>query len=878
MEEVKDEFKIVEVKDYNQFEKKINIAKENGENALIVEPLFRIYPKKDVKFEKGWCIISWKIIRNLYSPEPIKADRVNQIVTVGEISFNPFPQENEEKKQFFLKSKLEYNEKFSREQYSVKLCEMFLDLNNTENQKKYLREILTENQVENLYETLENPFDSIFEKDIASLMKVKGLGEKTIETLIGKYNSHLEKSILLVELAELELSDEQINTMLTGVDNFSELIMTMRRNPYLLAKKIPRLGFLKADMYAKKLGFDLTSVLRVGSYIQYFLNDNLENGNAWVYAYELNQAMEKDLDLDINFKEFSMDEKLTNGYTKDNNIAEAMYRLENSNTIIIRNNVNPDMRRIVLSYYVKIEKDIAEKLANISFYKYEKTIADADIRLKEMEELTGLSCNEKQKLAIKYALEEKILIITGKAGTGKSHTLKNLLAALNEEKICENLPSNILKRNNGEKIDYSKAILVSFTGKAVARMAAASGIEAKTINRLICEIKSKSKEKIEQDIIIIDEFTMTPVELFKEFLQYINPNSKLILLGDIHQLQSIGAGNLGYDLLNFEGIKHIVLTENMRQDGESKIIEFCDKILLGKPFLSSFQSGDDCDFFVSNSSENLKENILNRFKEMWHNNIIENKQDFLFLSPVKEKGDLSCLSLNKAIQEIINPQSMIDEFVKKEIPITYKNEARNYTLRVGDIVINLVNNYEAKNINLSTFKLAKEKGMAINWKEEKMNFIEKYITDNPKELEKQENTIADGNKGKVLMETAIFNGWLGELVYLDEVNKEGIFKFNEGSGLYVFDFEDIKDKITLGYSISTHKSQGGEWKYLFFALDFSSYNLLMREILYTSASRAKKFLYCSVNEKAFNLALKQVDTKVRRSELLEHLGKEYKKL
>lgn len=221
---------------------------------------------------------------------------------------------------------------------------------------------------------------------------------------------------------------------------------------------------------------------------------------------------------------------------------------------------------------------------------------------------------------------------------------------------------------------------------------------------------------------------------------------------------------------------------------------------------------------------------------------------------------------------------MIDEFVKKEIPITYKNEARNYTLRVGDIVINLVNNYETKNINLSTFKLAKEKNMTINWKEEKMNFIEKYITDNPKELEKQENTIADGNKSKLLMETAIFNGWLGELVYLDEVNKEGIFKFNEGSGLYVFDFEDIKDKITLGYSISTHKSQGGEWKYLFFALDFSSYNLLMREILYTSASRAKKFLYCSVNEKAFNLALKQVDTKVRRSELLEHLGKEYKKL
>ena len=136
----------------------------------------------------------------------------------------------------------------------------------------------------------------------------------------------------------------------------------------------------------------------------------------------------------------------------------------------------------------------------------------------------------------------------------------------------------------------------------------------------------------------------------------------------------------------------------------------------------------------------------------------------------------------------------------------------------------------------------------------------------------------DKNKEKLSMETAIFNGWLGELVYLDEVEQEGIFKFNEGSGLYVFKFEDIKDKIALGYSISTHKSQGGEWKYLFFALDFSSYSLLMREILYTSASRAKKFLYCSVNEKAFNLALKQVDTKVRRSELLEHLGKEYKKL
>lgn len=878
MEEVKDEFKIVETKDYNQFEKKINIAKENGENALIVEPLFRIYPKKDVKFEKGWCIISWKIIRNLYSPEPIKADRVNQIVTVGEIAFNPFPLENEEKKQFFLKCKLEYNEKFSREQYSTKLCEMFLDLNNTENQKKYLREILTENQVENMYETLENPFDSIFEKDIVSLMKVKGLGEKTIENLIGKYNSHLEKSILLVELAELELSDEQIDTMLTGVENFSELIMTMRRNPYSLIKKIPRLGFLKADMYAKKLGFDLTSVLRIGSYIQYFLHDNLENGNAWVYAYELNQAMEKDLDLDINFKEFNMDEKLTNGYTKDNNIAETIYRLENGGEIVVRNNENSDMRRIVLSYYVDIEKKIAERLANISYYEYEKTIEDAEIRLKEMEEITGLSCNEKQKLAIKYALKEKILIITGKAGTGKSHTLKNLLAALNEEKISQNLPSNIQKRENQEDENYSKAILVSFTGKAVARMAAASGIEAKTINRLIVELKSKSKEKIEQDIIIIDEFTMTPVELFCEFLSYIKPSSKLILLGDIHQLQSIGAGNLGYDLLNFDGIKHIVLTENMRQDGESKIIEFCDKILAGKPFLSTFQPGDDCDFFVSNNSESLKENILKTFKEMWDNNTIENKQDFLFLSPVKEKGELSCLSLNKAIQEIINPQSMINEFLKKEIPIEYKNEVRNYTLRVGDIVINLVNNYTAKNINLSLFKRLRNENANIGWKEEKIKFIEDYISENPNEVDKQEKNIEEKNKEKLSMETAIFNGWLGELVYLDEVNKEGIFKFNEGSGLYVFDFEDIKDKITLGYSISTHKSQGGEWKYLFFALDFSSYSLLMREILYTSASRAKKFLYCSVNEKAFNLALKQVDTKVRRSELLQHLEKEYKKL
>ena len=83
-------------------------------------------------------------------------------------------------------------------------------------------------------------------------------------------------------------------------------------------------------------------------------------------------------------------------------------------------------------------------------------------------------------------------------------------------------------------------------------MAAASGIEAKTINRLITELKSNLKQKIEQDIIIIDEFTMTPIGLFCEFLSYINPSSKLILLGDIHQLQSIGAGNLGYDLLNFE--------------------------------------------------------------------------------------------------------------------------------------------------------------------------------------------------------------------------------------------------------------------------------------------------------------------------------------
>lgn len=236
------------------------------------------------------------------------------------------------------------------------------------------------------------------------------------------------------------------------------------------------------------------------------------------------------------------------------------------------------------------------------------------------------------------------------------------------------------------------------------------------------------------------------------------------------------------------------------------------------------------------------------------------------------------MSLNKAIQEIINPQSMIDEFLKKEIPIEYKNETRNYTLRVGDIVINLVNNYTAKNISLPFFKRLRDENRDIGWKEEKIKFIEDYISENPNEVDKQEKNIGNKNLETLSMETAIFNGWLGELLYLDEVEQEGIFKFNEGSGLYIFKFEDIKDKIALGYSISTHKSQGGEWKYLFFALDFSSYSLLMREILYTSASRAKKFLYSVVNEKAFNLALKQVDTKVRRSELLQHLEKEYKKL
>ncbi|MDO5558395.1 MAG: AAA family ATPase [Oscillospiraceae bacterium] len=418
------------------------------------------------------------------------------------------------------------------------------------------------------------------------------------------------------------------------------------------------------------------------------------------------------------------------------------------------------------------------------------------------------------------------IFITGNCG--KTALLKGLLSALN--------------------IDPHYIAMCAFTGKAAARMQESTGRKASTIHKLL-KIQGDTPEYNENNplpykVIIMDEFSMTPIALLRSLLKAMDSECRFILLGDMGQLQSISMGNVAHDLINSKAIPSVTLTEVMRQAQDSGIICTAHDISHGKKIFQNSFSGDmliknDTYVFVHKDSQVLLDTIISDFKKRWDNKKIENKKDFIFLAPVKNKGSLCTAVLNNAIQEVVNPQSKIQQFFKEELAIEFADEKKNFKLRVGDCIICNRNKYGVETTTI--VKVPTEDGDHL---------MDKPIT------------------------TDIFNGWTGELIKLDKENQMGYFKFFECNYTVVLGVDDIKENISLGYAISVHKSQGGEWKEVYVAVDNSAYTMLTREILYTVTTRAKSKLLMYVSPTAFNRAINIIDSSLRRTFLMETLEEE----
>lgn len=392
-------------------------------------------------------------------------------------------------------------------------------------------------------------------------------------------------------------------------------------------------------------------------------------------------------------------------------------------------------------------------------------------------------------------------------GTGKTTIIKFII--------------EIFKKEN------KKVSLCAPTGRAAKRMSETTGEEAKTIHRMLelmktfddnyLEAVDTEVQMISSDILIVDEMSMVDIFLMNYLMKAIYNNTKLVLVGDINQLASVGPGLVLQDLIESEKIPVVKLNTIFRQAAQSKIVMNAHNVNSGKPFLKKEeQEGLKDDFFYINLSNqnSMLENVLSlsttRLKTFGDYEFFKNIQ---VVTPTR-KGALGIRELNKALQSVLNPPSQ----TKRE------KHYGEIIFREGDKVMQIKNNYD------------------IMWN--------------------KKNDTKVANKG-------IFNGEFGIIKSIDSTEKTIKIEFDDEKEAY-YEFSDL-EQLDLAYAITIHKSQGSEFDVVILVISSNSPKLLTRNLLYTAITRAKKLLVVVGNDKVLQFMIQNIHTKSRNTGLKHKL-------
>lgn len=618
---------------------------------------------------------------------------------------------------------------------------------------------------------------------------VKGIGPKTAKKIVDKFGAATfyvieEKFDRLVEIKGITYdkalavhnsfcSQRDIRKVMLYLQEFGvtpafamkvykkygyRTIDIIKENPYRMAEDIAGIGFKTADRIAYSMGIPTDSPNRVKSGIKYILSESLLDGNVF---------MPKDSLIRQAGEILSVDEEMV-----DNCLRE----LQIEHKVFNENIDGTDAVYLMTMYYTEISA--AKKLLELSFFHDDTDLRKIDDKIDAVEDLSGICLAKQQRTAVIEAMREGVLVITGGPGTGKTTIIHTII--------------QIFKSSGME------VVLAAPTGRAAKRMTETTGIEAKTIHRMLGvayadddngrqKFDKNETEPIEADVIIIDEVSMVDMQLFNNLLKAIEPGTRLILVGDANQLPSVAAGNVLKDIIKSEKIKVVRLTEIFRQARESAIITNAHKINSGE---EPVMNGKNTDFFFVNAqyapevSGKIVELITKRLPKFTG---VDSFSDMQVLTPMR-KGDIGAAGLNKTLQKALNPPSD----GKKEY------ETSSCTFREGDKVMQIKNNYN------------------ISWKIE--NRLGKVIDDG----------------------TGIYNGDMG---IIKSINKqaETITVLFDDMRQAVYEFTAL-DELELAYAVTIHKSQGSEYPVVIIPIHSGPPMLMSRNLLYTAVTRAKKFV------------------------------------
>ena len=586
------------------------------------------------------------------------------------------------------------------------------------------------------------------------LTEVSGIGKKKADAIAEAFEDDRELKEVLIFLSQYGISP---NYAVRIYKTYGEdTINILQENPYRLAEDIVGIGFITADGIAKSMGIAANSRYRIYAGTRYALNSFHIEGHTYAPKEQLIQRTIELLNVDQGMVE------------------EAIQNLALNQHIQIERR-GEDLVVYSMAYYYA-ETSVCNRLIELSRVKLEKVQIDVEVELVNIQEEEGITLADNQKEAIKSAIDNGIMVITGGPGTGKTTTINTLI------KVFEKLEMKIT--------------LGAPTGRASKRMTEATGMEAKTIHRLLELGFSEEQESmlfqrdeenpLSADVIIIDEMSMVDILLMHNLMKAVPPGSRLILVGDVDQLPSVGAGNVLRDIIDSRIVKVVRLNEIFRQAEESMIIVNAHKINQGNYPLLNVKDKDFY-FLKKHQKEKILETVIQLVKTRLPNHYqYDAGKDIQVLTPMK-KGDVGTINLNKELQNALNPMA----------PWKKQRQMRDKIFRVGDKVMQIKNNYNLK------------------WESQDPDAIEE--------------------KGE-----GVFNGDIG---YIQDIDKqeEILTVLFDDDRLVAYNFSQL-DELELAYAITIHKSQGSEFPVVVMPVTWGPPMLLTRNLLYTGITRARELV------------------------------------
>lgn len=736
-----------------------NIIKFEGNLNRILFPKYPEVLGKDNDFG----IVSWNPV-NVLEGEPI-IDSWGSLIVKGIYS-----EELDCHKDYTIIAKEIYDEQRGT-QYELMFIGESLDLSKVKNQRGFLKSFLTDGQVDEMFKVLSNPLEAIENHDIAALKRVKGVGDYIANCIIERFEKNKDDCEVYIELDNFGLTPNFIQKLIQRYKNPHKVIEIVKQNPYQLSFDVDGIGFKTADDIAIKGGIQRKSPERIKGYINYILDNLGQSGNSYITSGELTSYIFEEFGGRDNILDIYQDK---NGCIIGNNINDAINSLKEENIIIVEDHEEKSQRRVYLKKYYDLEKEISEHLKRIANAENKFNYENWEEIVRQQEHKQGYQFTDEQIAGIKTGLDNQVCFITGGAGVGKSSLVSGILESLK---------------------DYTFA-QTALAGKASARLQEVTGEEGFTIHRLLGFNPSlgftfNEDNPLEYDIIILDEISLVGGEIFLSLLKAIPNGSKLIILGDMGQLESIGCMNLAFDLYKSKSIITIELTKVHRQAQKSGIITTSQQIRKGQPVLEKKYTGiktfgelQDMHFDIEDSCNTTRERTIKWFKEKYESDLVKNIMDIQILSPCKERGDASVFNLNQDVQEYVNPH----DNGKNEIKVKLGKD-KSYYLREGDKVMCIKNNYRIQ-----------------------------------------------GRK-----KTGVFNGWCGILKTIDNVLGFHEVYIPMIDDTMIFSTSDLTSGVVLGYASTVHKYQGSSAKVVIGAFDNTTPpSMRTRELLYTLWTRAEK--------------------------------------